>query len=144
MFISSCIWDLFLLDRTHRTHTSLPLHLEFILSNDYDKEMNDKMTAPGVLQVEVKESLEKEHTYYVWQAAVHEAGKILGCQMTPWEKSPGCGFDFIAILLEDCKSKNERCGYAAYAYIGLGISVYLREYGSYPSVVSHELGHNLE
>lgn len=108
--------------------------------------MNDKMTAPGVLQVEVKESLAKTSTDTVWKAAVQEAGNILKCHIwSPWKpwQSFGCGFDFIAILLEDCKSKNERCGYAAYAYIGLGISVYLKQYGSFPAVVSHELGHNL-
>ena len=122
----------------------LPLHLEFILSNNYGKEMNNKMTAPGVLEVEVKEKLTTS-TYAVWQAAVDEAGKILGCQMTPWEKYPGCGFDFIVILLADCKpNPNEDCGYAAYAYIGLGISVFVKDYGSIPSVVSHELGHNVE
>ena len=124
------------------THPSL--HLEFILSNDYGKEMNDKMDAPGVLEVEVKESLSETSTYAVWQAAVKEASRILDCKIETWQKSPGCGLAFISILLADCKFPGERCGYAAYAYIGIGISVFVKEYGSYPSVVSHELGHNVE
>ena len=106
--------------------------------------MKNKMTAPGVLKVEVDESLEKEHTFDVWWAAVEKAEEILDCEIEPGRKSPGCGLDFIAILLSDCMSKDERCGYAAYAYIGIGISVFVRDYASIPSVVSHELGHNLE
>ena len=122
----------------------LPLHLEFILSNNYGEEMNNKMDAPGVLKVEVKESLSEASTFDVWWAAVEKASTILDCKIELGKKSPGCGFDFIAILLADCKFKDEKCGFAAYAYIGIGISVFVRDYGSIPSVVSHELGHNVE
>ena len=57
------------------------------MSNDYGAEMNDKMDAPGVLVVEVEESLSETSTYAVWQAAVKEASTILDCKIEPWEKS---------------------------------------------------------
>mmetsp|Transcript_5060 Transcript_5060/g.8686 ORF Transcript_5060/g.8686 Transcript_5060/m.8686 type:complete len:814 (+) Transcript_5060:20-2461(+) len=106
------------------------------LSPDFGSDLNDKMTADGVLDVTIKSSLKKISTEDAWPLAQKEAEDILGCKL-PY----GCGADHVAFLMEDCHKGG--CGWAAYAYIDWWPSVFVKDYGAHPAVVTHELGHNL-
>jgi hypothetical protein len=103
------------------------------LSPDFGSDLNDKMTAAGVLDVTIKSSLKKISTEDAWPLAQKEAEDILGCKLPD-----GCGADHVAFLMEKCYTGG--CGWAAYAYIDWWPSVFVEEYGAHPAVVTHELG----
>jgi hypothetical protein len=87
------------------------------LTHDYGESLNKKMTAKGVLDVTIKSSLKKITTVDAWQEARDEAEKILECGVPN-----GCGFDFVAFLLEGCHKDNS-CRWAAYACKSLKVCI---------------------
>jgi hypothetical protein len=87
------------------------------LTHDFGESLNKKMTAKGVLDVTIKSSLKKITTVDAWQEARDEAEEILDCKVPE-----GCGFDFVAILLEGCY-KDDSCRFAAYACKSLKVFI---------------------
>ena len=65
------------------------------LSPDFGSDLNDKMTADGVLDVTIKSSLKKISTEDAWPLAQKEAEDILGCKLPD-----GCGADHVAFLMD--------------------------------------------
>lgn len=100
-----------------------------------DPAINTLMDAPGVVEVDIPISIKPFDGPTIENAAVEAANEKLGTRL------PGM-FDFVAIVIEDCLDSFE-CGFAAYAYLNSWKSLYVKDYYTYPAIVTHELGHNV-
>eukprot|EP00985_Skeletonema_marinoi_P035113 scaffold45673_cov175-Skeletonema_marinoi.AAC.1 len=100
-----------------------------------DPAINALMDAPGVVEVDIAISIRPFDGATIENAAIEAANEKLGIRL------PGM-FDFVAIVIEDCLDSNE-CGFAAYAYLNSWKSLYVKDYYTYPAIITHELGHNV-
>ena len=100
-----------------------------------DQAINSLMDAPGVVTVDIPISIQPFDGPNIENAAIEAAKQKLGTNL------PG-NFDFVAIVIEDCLDSSE-CGFAAYAYLNSWKSIYIQDYVTYPAIVTHELGHNI-
>uniref|UniRef100_A0A7S3QHF5 Peptidase M11 gametolysin domain-containing protein n=1 Tax=Chaetoceros debilis TaxID=122233 RepID=A0A7S3QHF5_9STRA len=86
---------------------------------------------PGVIEVNIDISLVGQTQSAIRSAILTAANAKLGLSL------PG-QYEFTLYTIEDC----DGCGWAAYAYYNSHLSMYRKNYASYPAVVLHELGHN--
>ncbi len=99
-----------------------------------DPAVNSLMDAPGVVEVNIAISISPFDGPAIENAAIEAAMEKLGIRL------PGM-FDFVAIVIEDCLDSSE-CGFAAYAYLNSWKSLYVKDFYTYPAIMTHELGHN--
>lgn len=99
-----------------------------------DPAVNALMDAPGVVEVDIAISISPFDGTSIENAAIEAAMEKLGIRL------PGM-FDFVAIVIQDCLDSSE-CGFAAYAYLNSWKSLYVKDFYTYPAIMTHELGHN--
>lgn len=99
-----------------------------------DPAVNSLMDAPGVVKVDIAISISPFDGPAIENAAIEAAMEKLGIRL------PGM-FDFVAIVIQDCLDSSE-CGFAAYAYLNSWKSLYVKDFYTYPAIMTHELGHN--
>jgi len=98
----------------------------------YDESYGGRLSAPGVLDVEIPISLDNPRAN-IRQAMQRAAEEKLGIKL------PG-PFGHVLFVQGRCR---QDCGWAAYAYVNSWLSVYQGDYFMYPAVTMHEVGHNL-
>ena len=106
--------------------------LKFQVSTDYPVDISQHLSAEGVIDVNIGVSLEEDRLSLTSSAQLAVEEKI---------GYPLSTFHHIIMVFEGCYSAE--CGYGAFAYSSGIISGYIGDYWSYPSVVVHEIGHNL-
>ena len=104
----------------------------FKVGTDYPVDISQHLSAEGVIDVNISISLEEDRLSLTssTQLAVEEK---IGCPLST--------FHHVLMIFEGCYTAD--CGYGAFAYSSGIISGYIDDYWSYPSVVVHEIGHNL-
>ena len=105
---------------------------QFQVSTDYPVDISQHLSAEGVIDVNIGISLEEDRLSLTSSAQLAVEEKI---------GYPLSTFHHVLMIFEGCYSAD--CGYGAFAYSSGIISGYIDDYWSYPSVVVHEIGHNL-
>lgn len=106
---------------------------KYEVTNEYVEDIAQHLSAPGVVDITIPQSLDGNDRNVIFNAAVSALNKKLGLRI------PGA-FRHIMFLLEGCYSD---CDWAAYAYVNSWGSVYNGDYYKYVGVQMHEIGHNL-
>ena len=105
---------------------------QFQVSTDYPVDISQHLSAEGVIDVNIGISLEEDRLSLTSSAQLAVEEKI---------GYPLSTFHHVLMIFEGCYSAD--CGYGAFAYSSGIISGYIDDYWSYPSIVVHEVGHNL-
>ena len=104
----------------------------FQVSTNYPVDISQHLSAEGVIDVNIGISLEEDRLSLTSTAQLAVEEKI---------GYPLSIFHHLLMIFEGCYTAD--CGYGAFAYSSGIISGYIGDYWSYPSVVVHEIGHNL-
>jgi len=109
----------------------------FKVSTDYPVDISQHLSAEGVIDVNIGISLEGNDKFEVTEAAQLAVEETIGYQLSTFS---GGIFHHVLMIFEGCYTD---CGYSAFSFSNGFISGYIDDYWSYPSVVVHEIGHNL-
>ena len=100
-----------------------------------NQSIESKMSAPGVLDVRINAQLTQITQSTMRELVMNEARRKLGFTL------PGNVFDHVLIVVEHCYPNSEdKCSFAAYAFVNHWQSVYVDRNYEYPAVTVHELG----
>ena len=95
------------------------------------------ISAPGVVDVKINIKLSESKQTDIIQAVRKATEAKLGINSLPGT------FDNVMMILERCYPVDTTCMWAAYAYINSYLMVVAGETYEIPSIIQHEMGHNL-
>ena len=110
---------------------------QFKVSTEYPVDISQHLSAEGVIDVNIGISMEGNDKFEVTEAAQLAVEETIGYQLSTFS---GGIFHHVLMIFEGCYTD---CGYSAFSFSNGFISGYIDDYWSYPSVVVHEIGHNL-
>lgn len=99
--------------------------------------LNNKMDAPGVVDIRINEDLTKIDQSQLRSLILKEVKNKLGVSL------PNV-FDHVMCVVEKCYQNSvDSCSWAAYAFVNSWFSMYQQDNYKFPGVTMHEVGHNL-